>query len=96
MGVQAFSTPRVQEALKLTDDQKSKIREINTTTMREATEARESAGDDRAAARTKMISIRKDALSKVQALLTNDQKSSWKELTGEPYEVQFERPANNN
>jgi len=94
-GVQAFSTPRVQAALKLTDDQKTKIREIGTETMREANEARESAGDDRAAARTKITALRKDALTKVQALLSDDQKASWKELTGEPYEVQFERPANN-
>jgi len=95
-GIQAFSRPRVQERLKLTDDQKAKIREIGAESMREGREARESAGDDRAAARTKMVELRKSSLAKVNALLTADQKETWKELTGEPYEVQFERPGGNN
>ncbi len=95
-GMNAFSTPRVQKALKLTDDQKTKIREITEDTQRETREAFTSAGDDRQAAMTKITELRKDAMTKVNALLTDDQKSSWKELTGDPYEVKFERRPNNN
>jgi len=96
MGVNAFSTPRVQAALKLTDDQKSKIRDISSETQRETREAFTSAGDDRQAAMKKITDLRKDSLSKVNALLSDDQKASWKELTGDPYEVKFERRGNNN
>jgi len=28
-------------------------------------------------------------MTKVQALLTDDQKQAWKELTGEPIEIQY-------
>lgn len=94
-GVMAFSTPRVQKALSLTDDQKTKIREINEETMRSAREARTSAGDDREAAGKKIVEIRKDALGKVKALLTDDQKKSYSGLIGDPYEVKYERRNNN-
>jgi len=95
-GAGAFSIPRVQNALKLTDDQKSKIREINQETMQAFREARTSAGDDREAAGKKLVEIRKDSLDKVKALLTDDQKKSWSELIGDPYEVKFERRGGNN
>ena len=94
-GVNAFSTPHVQKALSLTDDQKTKIHAINEETMQAAREARTSAGDDREAAMKKVTELRKDALSKVTALLTDDQKASWTKLIGDPYEVKFERRPNN-
>ncbi len=94
-GVMAFSTPRVQKALNLTDDQKTKIREINEETMQAGREAHTSAGDDREAAGKKMAELRKDALGKVKALLTDDQKSSYGDLIGAPYEITYERRGNN-
>jgi hypothetical protein len=38
----------------------------------------------------KMTALRKERLDKALATLTDDQKKTWKELTGEPYEVKFE------
>lgn len=43
----------------------------------------------------KLQALRKEALEKVVASLTDDQKKSWKELTGEPFEIKFERRPNN-
>jgi Spy/CpxP family protein refolding chaperone len=98
--------PRVQEALNLSDDQRSKLRTIQEDQQQAMREIFQSAGDDRAAAMTKMADLRKKSNEKAMALLTDAQKATWKELTGEPFEVRFEpgqgpgggfrRPNNNN
>ncbi len=94
-GANAFSTPRVVEALKLTDDQKTKIQEINQATMESMRGLRDEFQNDREGAMKKMAEVRKGASDKVTALLTDDQKKSWKDLTGDPYEVKFEPRPNN-
>lgn len=94
-GVNAFAQPAVASELKLTDDQKTKIGEINRELMTATREAFTSAGqDNREEAMKKIADLRKDAMSKALALLTDDQKSAWKGMTGEPFEVKFERPNN--
>lgn len=88
-GPGAFASPRVEEALKLTDDQKGKIRTVNDElgqSIRDAFEA------DRENAFTKIAELRKGATEKAVAVLNDDQKKTWKELTGEPFEVKFEAP----
>ena len=94
-GPGALSRPHVQEKLKLTDDQKSKAREINEELQSSSREAFQSSQGDREGAMKKVADLRKQANEKVQALLTDDQKKTWKEMTGEPFEVKFERPAAN-
>jgi hypothetical protein len=95
MGANAFAMPNVQESLKFTAEQKSKITELNTDIGQQMRDARQAAGDDREAAMKKMTEIRKQSAEKAMALLTDDQKKSWKEMTGTPFEVKFEpRPQN--
>jgi len=89
-GLGAFAMPRVQEALKLTDDQKSKIRTINESQGESMREAFQGGQDDRAAMARKVAELRKQGTDKVLAVLTDEQKATWKELTGEPLEVRFE------
>jgi Spy/CpxP family protein refolding chaperone len=83
-GVQAFTDPSVADKLKLSDEQKSKIREI-AEAGRPARGAfnKDASEEERAEARKKMDAAQKENRSKVQALLSNDQKKAWKELTGE-------------
>ena len=45
--------------------------------------------------RTKMTELRKETMDKVTGVLTADQKKAWKEMTGEPFQVQFQ-PRNPN
>lgn len=89
-GSQAFSTPEIQNDLKLTDEQKEKIKTI----LQEARPARgdfaKNAGGDREAAREKAMARRKETLDKVLATLTDDQKKAWNEKTGAPFEIKFE------
>jgi len=95
-GLQAFADPAVASKLKLTDDQKSQIREI-ATSARGAFGAfnKDASEQERAAAREKMASTQRDNLAKVQALLSADQKKSWKDLTGEPIQPDYPRRGNN-
>lgn len=94
-GASAFATPRVAEALKLTDDQKSKVREINQETMQAMGNLRQEFQNDREGAMKKVAELRKTATEKAVELLTDEQKTTWKDLTGEPYEVKFEPRPNN-
>jgi Spy/CpxP family protein refolding chaperone len=99
----APNMPRVQAALNLTDEQKTKFRTIMEDQMAAAQELRQNAGDDRQGAFQKMLDLRKQGNEKAMAVLTTEQKETWKELTGEPFEVRFEpgqfggqrRPNNN-
>jgi hypothetical protein len=94
-GSNAFAMPRVVEALKLDDDQKSKIQKINLDLGQSMMDAREGFQTDREGTMKKMADLRKQATEKATAVLTDSQKTTWKELTGDPYEVKFEpRPQN--
>jgi hypothetical protein len=97
-GVHAFASATVAEKLALTDEQKSTIREIVEATRASASGAfnKDASQEERAEARKKMAATQKENLTKVQALLTDDQKKAWKELTGEPIEIQYPTRRSNN
>ena len=42
----------------------------------------------------KIDGMKKAALDGIQALFTDDQKKTWKDMTGEPFEIRIERRAN--
>jgi Spy/CpxP family protein refolding chaperone len=93
-GLRAFENADTQKALSLTDDQKAKIKDLAEASRKEAQEAFQDAGGDR----TKMQEImktladsRKKSLEKATNLLDDSQKKAWKDMTGEPFEVKFER-----
>jgi Spy/CpxP family protein refolding chaperone len=97
-GLQAFANSTVDEQLKLTNDQKSKIREIVEATRTSFAGAvnKDASEQERTDGRNKRAATQKQNMTKVQALLTDDQKKAWKELTGEPIEIQYPaRPSNN-
>jgi hypothetical protein len=95
-GLRAFSQADVQTALKLNDDQKAKIKTITDDANKELAEFRpmRGAGGGGGGARpnpenqAKIQAIQKAATEKVQGVLTDDQKKSWKDMTGEPFQLQ--------
>jgi len=103
-GPQAFSDPDVLKALKLTDDQKEAIKTINEDFTQDSRELFQSFGrGNRGAGRglggaggfspenqKKITELRKETMGKVMAVLKDDQKKTWKEMTGDPFEVRFE------
>jgi hypothetical protein len=103
-GLQAFSDPSVREKLKLSDEQVSQLRELQTAGFGGRNAGgltKDSSDEEKAEARKKMVETRREHMAKVQALLSDDQKKAWKELTGEPIEIGFgggggrRRPNNN-
>ncbi|MEO6810236.1 MAG: Spy/CpxP family protein refolding chaperone [Isosphaeraceae bacterium] len=90
-GADALTAPAVQSKLNLTDDQKGKLKDIQEDARKQMEGLRGDSDGDRQAAMEKFRTIRKESQDKSFAVLTDEQKASWKELTGEPVEIQFER-----
>jgi hypothetical protein len=96
-GAQAFTDEHVQKHLKLTDTQKSDIEGIVTASGAEMRKIFQENQGDAEGIRTKMTELRKETLTKVEAKLTDEQKASYKEMLGAPFEVKFEpRPGGGN
>jgi hypothetical protein len=91
-GANAFNNPDVQKALNLTNDQKEKIKTIAADAQEEMRGLRGQGGQggDRAEMQKKMAEFRKHTMEKVIAVLDNNQKDKWKEMTGTPFEVQMQ------
>ena len=86
-GPAAYLMHQNAQDLKLTDDQKKKIKDI-TDELQKDTMALFQGGFS-AETREKMQMLNKEAADKAAGVLTDEQKSRWKELTGEPFTVQF-------
>jgi hypothetical protein len=91
-GIEAFSEPEIQARVMLTDEQKGKIRGIGENAHDRLQAIAQGAGDDRAEMARKIRQLQKELMTEALAELSDDQKAAWKELTGEPFEVRFERP----
>jgi hypothetical protein len=92
-GLQLFGDAEVDKVLKLTDDQKAKIKEIKETTDREHFKLFEDAKGNAAKTQAlfqKMAGKDKENLQKAAALLNDDQKKAWKELVGELFDFKMQ------
>jgi hypothetical protein len=80
-----------QKELKLTDEQKEKIKKIAEETSQKRREImKEAQGGDFKGVREKVESLTKESRAKESAVLSEEQKKQWKDMTGEPFEVKFE------
>ncbi len=86
-GPGAFRDPEVASALKITDEQKQKMRDIQQSAFGEL---RDLGRDEEA--QKKRQEILKTTNDKILGLLTAEQKEKWKELTGEPFKGEIRRP----
>jgi 2'-5' RNA ligase len=91
-GVGAFANAETQKALNLTDKQKEDLKAIQEDLQKEQREIFQNAGDDRQAAFKKIQTLRKDKLDAALKVLTDEQKKTYKEMTGEHFEIRFEPP----
>jgi len=87
-GARALGDPEVQKALKLSDDQKKKLKTIFADSQKKMQALFQ--GGNVEGAREKFQDIRKQTQEKATGVLTDEQKKSWKELKGQPFE--FQRP----
>jgi serine/threonine protein kinase len=83
-GTTAFGDPEVAKTLQLTHEQKERIWAIQDET-RQVLWAAYHAGDLGPEGRKKLEDLWRNAREQVLAVLTDEQKARWKELTGEPF-----------
>lgn len=96
MGVRAFADAKLQEALKLTADQKDAIKTISADTEKETRSLRPmfgggAGGFDRekfAENQKKITALEKAATEKINDVLTAEQKKTLKDEMGAPFEIQ--------
>ncbi|ADV62779.1 hypothetical protein Isop_2201 [Isosphaera pallida ATCC 43644] len=87
-GVQAFSMPRVEEALKITQAQREEARELMQTAMTEMREEMLSNPPaDREEMMERMQAMQAKMTEKVLGILTDEQKAAFDKLKGEPVDV---------
>jgi hypothetical protein len=89
-GPQAFADEHVQNRLKLTDAQKSEIQTINQESMSEMRELFQGLQDDREGTMKKITAHRKATVDKIVSKLTDEQKTTWKNMLGSPFELKRE------
>ncbi len=84
-GPAALSDKETQEALKLTDDQVNKIKDLNKTmqdAVREAFQGGGGGGGPSQEARDKVTKLRTETNEKILAVLTADQKTQFEKMQG--------------
>ena len=96
LGSNAFGNARVAKALGLSAEQTAKIKELNDEMAKERGEIQREAfgggrgGFDRekfAEMQKKVKNLTDDTAEKVQKTFSAEQKSKWKEMTGEPFDL---------
>jgi len=100
LGSNAFGNARVAKALGLSEEQTAKIKELSDEMAKERTEIQREAfgggagggrgGFDRekfAEMQKKVKNLTDDTAEKVQKTFSAEQKSKWKEMTGEPFDL---------
>lgn len=91
MGMYAFVNLEVQKKLNLSDKQKEEIKSLTEKIQQQERELFEgidfSNQEKRDAAMKKMRDLQKEARDKAVNILTDEQKKSWKEMTGAPFEL---------
>ncbi len=94
-GLAAFSMDDVQTALKLTDKQKDDVKQEGKDLQDDIRDLMQGAQGDRekmADAMKKVQALRTDTLSKIVDGLSDDQKKTWKDLTGDKFAVALGGP----
>ena len=86
-GLDAFADAKVQEALKVAEEQKTKIGALMTEMAEKRQSIMQDAQGDFQGAMAKFRELQDSTREKVMALMSDDQKAKYKEMTGEPFEM---------
>jgi hypothetical protein len=92
MQMRGLADADAQKALNLSDEQKTKLKQINEDIAKERREIIKTAKDNPKEAQEKLAKLRDTTREKQMKLLSSEQQKQWKDLTGEPFELKFERP----
>jgi hypothetical protein len=91
-GLQQLTRPEVARALNLTEEQQTKFKELHKEARKELEEIINS--KDREGRNEKLAKLREETDKKIEAVLTDEQRTKARELVGEPFkgEIVFEDP----
>lgn len=90
-GLGAFAMEDVAKELKLTDEQKEKLKTLNDDFRKDRQELFQGGGDPQEM-QTKVQSLTKEFMTKAAGVLTDDQKKQWTEMTGKSFTLRMQRP----
>ena len=85
-GLEAFTDPAVQSALKLTPEQTVKATATFEAMRKEVQQLFAAAQGNRQEARPKLVALRQSYREKLTGLLTDEQKAAWQALHGKPFQ----------
>jgi hypothetical protein len=88
-GVHAFLSPKTQKALKLTDSQKAEFKAIDASLQKAQHALFHSAAGKGHEAVQQMVALRDEKMIVAMKVLTEEQKKTWKEMTGAPFHITF-------
>src|SRR5262249_19125948 len=91
-GSQAFSDPEVQKLLRLTPDQKARLKAITDQSIQEMRNVFRNPQGEVEEMRKKGMHRRQEAMDKALAVLSAEQRDRWHDLKGTPYEIQPSLP----
>jgi len=91
-GADAFNDKDVGAALKLTDEQKEKIKGINEEANEDRRNIFQESRGNQEEIRTKMAALRKETMERAEKVLTADQQKSFTALLGPKFEGKIEMP----
>jgi len=90
--IRAFTNEEVMKELGLSAEQKEKAKAIVdeiSQDIGDLTKGGKGFGFNKEA-QQKIAALNKEGMDKITAILTDDQKTKWKDMVGEPFEVRFE------
>lgn len=89
MGLRALANPEVAAKLKLSDKQKTKLQEVQESSMEQMREQMRAAfqGGNREGMRERFQEMQKKVEADCMAVLSKEQKKAYEELKGEPFEM---------
>jgi hypothetical protein len=86
-GLPALAYPSVASELKLSDEQHSKVMSILSEQAQAQRPRGQGGGGDFAALRERMLAMRRETNSKIEAVLTDAQKAEWKTMLGAAFDL---------
>jgi hypothetical protein len=92
-GVQGLKNPDVEEALKLTDDQKEQIQKTMQKAIADLRDLFEHTEGAYEQSQKKAVEVRNQCYAKAMSILTDEQKKIWKDFQGAPFEVKAKETA---
>jgi len=88
MGYNAFQDPTIQQKLNLTDEQRQKLEQYSRDWQRQMSDFNRSYQTDREGTTKRFNEARRQAMDRLNNILTKQQQQTWQQMVGDPYNFQ--------